>query len=71
MEVPVEKLKLSKVPEKPWMHLMVDLITKLLLVVGKDVILVVCNKLSEITHFVVTTKETSAERLTRLFKNNV
>jgi len=53
------------------MYLVVNFITKLLLVVGKNVILVVCNKLSEITYFVVTTKETSAERLARLFKDNV
>ena len=39
MEVPIEKLKLSDVPEKLWTYLMiVDFITKLSLVVGKDVI---------------------------------
>ena len=65
------KLKLSKVPEKPWMHLIVDFITKLLVVVGKDVILVVCNRLSKIIHFVTTTEETSAEGLARLFRDNV
>ena len=30
------KLKLNKVPEKPWSHLTVDFITKLLMVAGKD-----------------------------------
>jgi len=50
---------------------MMDFITKLLLVVGKDMILVVCNRLSEIIHFVVTTKKTSARRLVKLFKDNV
>ena len=50
---------------------MVDFITKLLLVARKDVILVVCNKLSKITYFVTTTKETLAEELTRLFRDNV
>jgi len=53
------------------MYLMMDFITKLLLVVGKDMILVVCNRLSEIIHFVVTTKKTSAKRLVKLFKDNV
>jgi len=67
----VEKLKLSKVPEKLWTHLMVDFITKLLLVAGKDAILVVCNRLSKMTHFVATTKETLVERLARLFRDNV
>ena len=47
-----------------------DLITKLPLVAGKNAILVVCNKLSKITHFVATTEETLAERLARLFQNN-
>ena len=35
------KLKLSEVPKKPWSHIMVDFITKLLVVAGKNVILAV------------------------------
>ena len=58
-EVPAEKLKLSEVPEKSWTYLMVNFITKLLLVAGKDGILVVCNILSKITHFVTTIERTS------------
>jgi len=42
-EVLVEKLKLSEVLKRLWMHLIVDLITKLLVVAGKNAILVVCN----------------------------
>ena len=57
MKVLAEKLKLSEVPEKLWTHLIVDFITKLPLVARKDVILVVCDKLLKITHFVATTKE--------------
>ena len=38
------KLKLSEVPEKPWMYLIVDFITKLPVVAGKDMILVVCDR---------------------------
>jgi len=71
MEGVAEKLKLSEIPEKPWTHLMVDFITKLPLVAGKDTILVVCNQLSKMTHFVATTEETSAEGLVRLFRNNM
>jgi len=67
----VGKLKLSEVLEKPWTHLMVDFITKLLVVSGKDVILVVCDQLSKMTHFVTTTEGTSAEGLARLFRDNV
>jgi len=50
---------------------MVDFITKLPVVVGKDAILVVCNRLSKIMHFVATTEETLAEGLARLFWDNV
>ena len=66
-----EKLKLSEVPEKLWTHLMVDFIMKLLVVAGKDAILVVCDRLSKMTHFVATTEETSAEGLARLFRDNI
>ena len=65
------KLKLSEVLEKPWTHLMVDFITKLLVVAGKDAILVVCDRLSKMTHFVATTEGTLAEGLARLFRDNI
>jgi len=48
---------LSKVPEKLWTYLMVDFITKLPIVARKDVILVVCNRLSKMAYFVVTKRE--------------
>jgi len=44
---------------------------KLLVVAEKDTILVVCNRLFKITHFVATTKGTSIEGLARLFKDNI
>jgi len=49
----------------------VDFITKLLLVAGKNVILVVYDRLSKITYFVITTEGTSAEVLARLFRDNM
>jgi len=67
----VGKLKLGEVPEKPWTYILVDFITKLLIVVGKDVILVVCDRLPKMTHFVATTEGTTVERLARLFRDNV
>jgi len=67
MEELAAKLKLSEVPKKPWSHLTVYFITKLLVVAGKDAILVVCDQLLKITHFVATTEGTSAEGLARLF----
>ena len=66
-----EKLKLSEVLEKSWTYLIVDFIMKLPVVVRKNTILVVCNQLPKITHFVVTTERTSVEELTRLFRDNV
>ena len=48
-----------------------DFITKLPLVAEKDAILVVCDKLSKMTHFVATTEETLVEGLAMLFRNNV
>ena len=44
---------------------------KLLIVARKDVILVVCDRLSKIAHFVATTEGTLAEGLVRLFRNNM
>jgi len=67
----VGKLKLGEVPEKPWIHISVDLITKLLIVAEKDVILVICDRLSKMIHFIATTEETIAEGLARLFRDNV
>ena len=57
---------MSEVPQKTWSHLTVDFITKLPVVAGKDAILVVCNRLSKMTHFVATT-----EGLARLFQDNM
>jgi len=70
-DVLVGKLKLSEVLEKPWTYLIVDFIMKLLLVAGKDAVLVVCNRLSKMTHFVETTERTLVKGLMRLFRDNV
>jgi len=70
-EEPAGKLKLSEMLKKPWLHLMVDFIIKLPVVAGKDAILVVCDRLSKMTHFVVTTEGMIAEGLARLFWDNV
>jgi len=71
MEELAGKLKLSEVPKKPWSHLTVDFIMKLPVVAGKDVILVVCDRLSKMAYFVATMEGTSAEGLARLFRDNV
>ena len=51
--------------------MIVDFITKLLVVAEKDAILVVCDRLSKMTHFVAMTEGTSAEGLARLLWDNV
>ena len=53
------------------MHILVDFITKLPIVAGKNTILVVCDRLSKMIYFIATTEETLAEGLARLFKDNV
>ena len=53
------------------MQITVDFIIKLLVVAGKDAILVVCDRLSKMTHFVATTEGMSAEELARLFRDNM
>ena len=62
-EVPVRKLIVNEVPERPWMYLTVDFITKLLVVAKKDVILVVCDRLSKMAYFVTITKGMLVEGL--------
>ena len=62
-EVTIGKLMLNEVPEKLWIYLTVDFIMKLLVVAGKDAILVVCHRLSKMTHFVAAIEGTSAEGL--------
>ena len=71
IEALAEKLITNKVPEKMQTYLMIDFITKLLLVAEKDVILVVYDRLSKMAYFVATTEETTAKGLTRLFRDNM
>ena len=62
---------MSKFPEKLWIHLIVDFITKLSLVAEKDAILVVCDRLSKMIYFVAITERTLVEGLARLFRDDV
>ena len=49
----------------------VGFIMKLPIVAEKDMILVICDRLSKMTHFVATTEGTSVEGLARLLWDNV
>jgi len=48
------------------MYFIVEFITNLPLVVGKNAILVVCNRLSKIAYFITTIEKTLVKRLSRL-----
>jgi len=67
----VGKLKLEEVLERLWTHILIDFITKLPIVAGKDAILVVCDRLSKMTHFVAMIEGTIVEELARLFRDNM
>ena len=70
-KMPAGKLKPNEVPEKLWQHILVDFIMKLPLSKGHNSILVVCDRFSKMSHFVVTTEKTTAEGLVRLFRDNM
>jgi len=53
------------------MHILVDFITKLPIVAGKDAILVVCDRLSKMTHFIAIMEGMTAKGLVRVFRDNV
>jgi len=70
-EALVGKLMPNSIPEKPWRHISADFIVKLPLAQGYDAILVVCNRLTKIAHFIPTTEKMLAVGLARLFRDNV
>jgi len=70
-EAPVGKLMPNAIPEKPWSYISADFITKLPLAQGYNAILVVCDHFSKMVHFIATTEKTSAEGLTKLFRDHV
>ena len=71
IEQPADKLMPNSIPERSWIHISADFITKLPLVQGYNAILVVVDRLTKMVHFIPTTKETSVEDLARLFRDNM
>ena len=61
----------NSIPEKPWVHISANFITKLLLAQGYDSILVVVDQLTKMVHFIPTMEKTLAEGLAKLFRDNV
>ena len=71
-KISVGKLRLNTVLEQPWQYILIDFITKLLVLRGyNDSILVVCDKFLKILHLIMTTEEITVEELVRLFRNNI
>jgi len=70
-EAPVGKLIPNTILEKPWRYISIDFITKLPLVQGYNIILVVCDRFTKMAHFITITEKTSAEELERLFQDQV
>jgi len=70
-EQPAGKLIPNLIPEKPWIHISADFITKLPIAQGYNSILVVVDRLMKIVYFIPTTEKTLAEGLARLFRDNV
>ena len=67
----MDKLILNKVQKKLWTYFIVNFITNLLLVVNKEAILVVYDKMSKMIHFIATIEKMAIERLACLFRNNM
>ena len=70
-EQPADKLMPNLIPEKPWVHILTDFITKLPLAQGYNSILVVVDRLTKIVYFIPTMEKISAEGLARLFRDNM
>ena len=70
-EQPAGKLMPNSIPDKVWMHISVDFITKLPLVQGYDSILVIVDRFTKMVHFVPMTEKTTAEGLAWLFRDDV
>jgi len=71
IEQPAGKLMPNSIPDKVWSHILVDFITKLPLAQGYDSILVVVDQFTKMAHFMPTTEKTMAERLAKMFRDNV
>ena len=71
VEMPAGKLRPNKVLERPWQHISVDFIIKLLVSKGYNSILVVCDRFSKMLYFVTTTEKITAKELARLFRDNM
>jgi len=61
----------NSILDRPWIHISVYFITKLLLAQGYNSILVVVDRLTKIVYFISITEKILVEGLTRLFRDNM
>ena len=70
-EAPVGKLMPNSILEKPWSYISADFLTKLPLAQGYNAVLVVCDCLTKMAHFIPTTEKTSAKELASIFRDQM
>lgn len=68
MEMLAGKLRLNIILEKLWQYISVDFITKLPILRGYNLILVICDIFLKILHFIATIEKIIVKSLTKLFK---
>ena len=61
--MPIGKLKLNAMLEKLLKYVLIDFITKLPVLRDHDSILVVCNRFSKMSYFIMITRKIIAEEL--------
>jgi len=61
----------NSIPDKVWLHILAYFITKLPLGQGYNSILVVVDQFTKMAHFMPTTEKTMAERLAKIFRDNM
>ena len=71
MKTLAEKLMANNMPEESQIYLTVNFITGLPIGANKNIILVVCDRLSKIVYFLIEIEKTLAKELARLFRDNV
>jgi len=65
------KLMPNSIPEKPWIHILADFITKLPIAQEYNSILVVVDRLTKMVYFISTIEKILAKGLARLFRDNM
>jgi len=68
---PYRLLQSNKAPDRPWKSIAMDFITDLPKSEGYDTILVVINRLTKMSHFILCSKDLNARQFTMLFMKEI